>query len=156
MALMLATTGDLKTFDGFGEVTEGDSTIQGAVILSGRFTYLDLLPDDKMIPRYAGWWGDKAEHADVWKAHGALDYLEKPALPLFLSINITESAEALHQMTVLRKRLADLGSDEIFMMDRNPRGHKAPMDPAILQAMNAYLAGCLVAPKSGAATPAQH
>lgn len=156
MALMLATTGDLTTFDGFGEVPKGDSTIQGAVILSGRFTYLDLLPDDKMIPRYEGWWGDKAGHVDVWKTHGALDYLEKPAIPLFLSINIAESPDALHQMTVLRKRLADLGSDEIFMMDRNPRGHKVPLDPAILKAMNTYLASRLDAPESGAATSVQH
>ena len=42
-------------------------------------------------------------------------------------------------MTCLRKRLADLGSDEIFMMDREPRGHKVTLVPDILSAMNAYL-----------------
>ena len=43
------------------------------------------------------------------------------------------------ELVVLRQRLAELGSDEIFMMDREPRGHKVTLDPAILDAMNAYL-----------------
>ena len=42
-------------------------------------------------------------------------------------------------MKVLRQRLAELGSDEIFQMDREPRGHKVTLDPEILAAMNAYL-----------------
>jgi hypothetical protein len=52
---------------------------------------------------------------------------------------LTESPHALHQMTVLRNRLAELGNDEIFMLEREARGHKVALDPAILAAMNAYL-----------------
>ena len=44
-----------------------------------------------------------------------------------------------HQMKVLRQRLAELGSDDIFMMDREPRGHKVTLNPQILDAMNSYL-----------------
>ena len=56
-------------------------------MLSGRFTYLDLLPDDHMIPRYDKAWGDRTNHLDVWRAAGSLDYLTNATVPLFLSIN---------------------------------------------------------------------
>ena len=42
-------------------------------------------------------------------------------------------------MKVLRQRLAELGCDDIFMMDSEPRGHKVTLDPQILDAMNSYL-----------------
>jgi hypothetical protein len=71
----------------------------------------------------------------VWRRHGALDYLTRPATPLFLTINCTESPDALHQMEVLRKRLGELGSKAEFHMDNEPRGHKVTLDPAILSAM---------------------
>ncbi|MGC3958276.1 MAG: hypothetical protein QM813_10155 [Verrucomicrobiota bacterium] len=107
--------------------------------MSGRFTYLDLLPDDKMLPRYAKAWGELGANRDVWRRHGALDYLTKPTLPLFLTINCTEGAEALHQMEVLQKRLATLSSEFVFKMDNEPRGHKVTLDPDILNSMNRYL-----------------
>ena len=139
MALMLVTTAGMTQFEGRGEHPGVSSAVQGAVVMSGRFTYLDLLPDDHMLPRYAKAWGERETSLDVWRRHGALDYLAGPTLPLFLTINVTEDPDALHQMKVLRKRLADLGSDEIFLMDREPRGHKVPLVPGILAAMNAYL-----------------
>lgn len=139
MALMLVTTAGLKEFEGQGENTNANSDVQGAVVMSGRFTYLDLLPDDKMIPRYEKVWGARTNSLAVWRSHGALDYLTNAATPLFLTINITESPDALHQMKVLRQRLAALGSDEIFMMDRDPRGHRVTLVPEILTAMDAYL-----------------
>jgi len=139
MALMLVTTQGRTEFEGRGAYPDVSSDIQGAVVLSGRFTYLDLLPDDHMIPRYNQAWGERATNPDTWRDAGAMDYLTGPTTPLFLSINCSEAPDALHQMTVLRKRLAELGSDEIFMMDRTPRGHKVPLDTDILQAMNIYL-----------------
>lgn len=139
MALMLVTTKGMEEFEGRGENTNVNSEVQGAVVMSGRFTYLDLLPDDHMLPRYAVAWGDRSGHLDVWRREGALDYLSTAPLPLFLTINCSESPDALHQMTVLRKRLADLGGDEIFMMDAEPRGHKVTLQPDILSAMDSYL-----------------
>ena len=56
-----------------------------------------------------------------------------------MTINCSESPDALHQMTVLRQRFAELGSDGQFLMDREPRGHKVTLDPEILGAMNRYL-----------------
>jgi hypothetical protein len=53
--------------------------------------------------------------------------------------NCSESPDAMHQMTVLRQRLAELGNDAIFMLDPEPRGHKVTLVPEILEAMNRYL-----------------
>ena len=139
LALMLATTAGLAEFEGFGEHTNTSSAVQGAVVMSGRFTYLDLLPGDKMLPRYAQAWGPREASGDVWRRHGALDYLLRPTLPLFLTINCTEGADALHQMEVLRHRLQALGSEFVFKMDNEPRGHKVTLDRDILSAMNSYL-----------------
>lgn len=139
MALMLVTTGGAGEFEGFGPHTNISSAVQGAVVMSGRFTYLNLRADDKMIPRYVKAWGEREVSLKVWRRHGALDYLTTPTLPLFLTINRTEGAEALHQMTVLQQRLTQLGSEFIFKMDNEPRGHKVTLDPEILSAMNHYL-----------------
>jgi len=136
---MLVTTAGMTEFDGFGEHTNTSSAVQGAVVLSGRFTYLDLLPDDKMLPRYAQAWGVHETSLDVWRRHGALDYLSKPTLPLFLTINCTESAEALHQMDVLRVRLDELRSDYMFYLEKEPRGHKVVLDGEVITAMRNYL-----------------
>jgi len=139
MALMLVTTEGLAEFEGHGENQGVNSAVQGAAVMSGRFTYLDLLPDDHMLPRYATAWGARTNSLEVWRRAGALDYLNHATVPLFLTINCSESPDALHQMTVLRKRLAELGNDEIFMMDPEPRGHKVTLVPEILDAMNRYL-----------------
>lgn len=140
MALMLVTTGGRPEFEGRGEAAKASSAVQGAVVLSGRFTYLDLLPDDHMIPRYIRTWGERAAHLDTWRTHGALDYLKAPApVPLFLSINRTESPDALHQMDVLRHRLAELRSPFEYQIEEQPRGHRVPVDTALLDAINAYL-----------------
>jgi hypothetical protein len=139
MALMLVTTMGMSEFEGRGENTNASSDVQGAVVMSGRFTYLQLLPNDHMIPLYNQVWGDRTNHLDFWRREGAMDYLEKPTLPIFLTINCSEQPDALFQMTVLRKHLAELGNDEIFMMDPQPRGHKVTLVPEILSAMDAYL-----------------
>jgi hypothetical protein len=143
MALMLATTMGIGEFEGHGENTNANSDVQGAIVMSGRFTYLDLLPNDHMIPRYDKAWGDRTNHLDFWRREGAMDYLSKPTLPLFLTIDCSEQPDALYQMAALRKHLAELGNDEIFMTDPQPRGHKVTLVPEILTAMNNYLKGRL-------------
>jgi hypothetical protein len=139
MALMLVTTAGMPDFEQHGIHLGTDSSVQGAVILSGRFTYLDLLPNDPMIPRYEKVWGQRDQNLDTWRSQGALDYLHTVPMPLFLSINRTESPEALHQMEILKKRLNTLGSQSVFMLEEKPRGHKAPLDPQILTAMDGYI-----------------
>lgn len=139
MALMLVTTAGLSEFEGHGEQLSIDSSVQGAVIMSGRFTYLELLREDHMIPRYEKAWGSREKAADVWKKHGALDYLQSPTFPLLLTINCTEAPEALHQMDILRRRLTELKSPFSYHLDAEPRGHKVTRDPTILETIDRYL-----------------
>lgn len=139
MALMLVSTAGNKDFETAGEHREISSSVEGAVIMSGRFTYLDLLANDHMLPRYAKAWGARESHVDVWRLHGALDHLKDGTVPLFLTINRTEGADAQHQMKVLRARLSSLGSPAEFVEDPQPRGHKVPLDPVVLKPMSAYL-----------------
>jgi acetyl esterase/lipase len=140
MALMLVMTAGMAEFEGHGEYLGVSGEVQGAVVMSGRFTYLDLLPDDKMLPRYAKAWGERERSLEVWRRHGALDYLTGTAkAPLFLTINCTESPDALHQMEVLRKRLDESENRFEFHPDNEPRGHKVTLDPKILSAMRDYL-----------------
>jgi acetyl esterase/lipase len=143
MALLLATTAGRPEFDADGECPGTASDVQGAVVMSGRFTYLDLLPHDAMIPRYTRAWGPRDAPADRWRMQGALDYLEKPAVPLFLTINAAEAPEALHQMEVLRRRLTGLGSPFVYHPETEPRGHKMPLAPAVLEPLYRYLQGQL-------------
>jgi hypothetical protein len=154
MALMLVTTAGRPEFEGAGDHHGVSSEVQGAVVMSGRFTYLDLLPDDKMVPRYTKAWGERGSGLETWRAHGALDYLNhKLSIPLFLTINCTESPDALHQMDVLRKRLDELHSPYTFLLDQEPRGHKVVLDPHILSEMQRYVRARLdpVAPPSAGA-----
>lgn len=147
MALLAATAAHRPEFAGHGENSPDSADVQGSVVMSGRFTYLDLLPDDKMIPRYEKVWGPRATHLATWREHGALDYLTAPlTYPLFLTINATESPDALHQMSVLRTRLTALGSPFIYAPEDEPRGHKMPLAPAVLTELFDYLARRLSPP----------
>lgn len=119
--------------------TEVLPEVSGAVVMSGRFTYLDLLPADRMLPRYASAWGARELHEATWREHGALDYLRAPAVPLFLTINVTEAPDALHQMQVLRNRLDELASPYVYRPETEPRGHKMPLADAVLAPLRDYL-----------------
>jgi hypothetical protein len=143
MALLLATTAGRPEFDAGGEHRGTDSSVQGAIVMSGRFTYLDLLASDPMLSKYARAWGDRATHLETWRQQGALDYLAKPTVPLFLTINATESPDALHQMEVLRRRLTALDSPFAYHPETEPRGHKMPLAPAVLEPLYRYLQGQL-------------
>ena len=148
MALLTATTGGSSEFEARGEHPTVSDMVQGAVVMSGRFTYLDLLPDDKMIPRYVKAWGERATNEDTWRRHGALDHLRGPTVPLFLTINATESPEALHQMEVLRRRVTELGNPFVYHPETEPRGHKMPLAPAVLEPLHAYLRERLAQPSA--------
>ena len=140
MALLLATTTGSNTFVDRGVDRGTSADVQGAVVMSGRFTYLDLLPDDKMIPRYEQAWGTASASFTTWRGMGALDYLDPATLPpLFLTITPNESPDALHQMDVLRARLISAHLPFDYMPEPAPRGHKMPIDPTVVSAMLRYL-----------------
>jgi hypothetical protein len=64
-------------------------------------------------------------------------------VPLFLTINVSESPDALHQMEVLRRRLTGLNSPFVYHPETEPRGHKMPLAPAVLEPLYRYLQGQL-------------
>lgn len=115
-------------------------SVQGAIVMSGRFTYLNLRNDDPMIPRYNTAWGTRETSLATWRLHGALDVLDRPLpMPLFLTINPTESPHALHQMDVLRQRLTELRSPFVYAPETSDRGHRMPVEPAVITALLDYL-----------------
>jgi hypothetical protein len=138
MALLAATTMGIDP-PNLGDHGAGNTDVSGAVVLSGRFTYLDLLPEDPMIPLYTKAWGDRRQYEGAWKSEGALDWLERPTVPLFLSINVSETPFALHQMNVLRKRLNEVGSPFVYHPETTPRGHRMPLDADVLDPLLEYL-----------------
>ncbi|WP_221028729.1 hypothetical protein [Actomonas aquatica] len=141
MALFLATTGHLGTFVDHGIAHGPSADVQGGIIMSGRFTYLDLLTDDPMIPRYEKAWGPIESAVRIWRGAGALDYLdpENPPPPLFLTITPNESPHALHQMTVLQKKLKQQRVPFVFVPEPAPRGHKMPVDADVTKSLIQYL-----------------
>ena len=147
---------DLPGVDLHPEHSDVDPSVQGAIILSGRFSYLDLLEDDPQLSNYVANFGGTLESAyDRWKYMGAIDFLESdPGYPLFLSVNVNEDAHANNHMTVLKSRLDALGADYVYMPDTEvlPNPHRVPLDPLIVNAMNRYLRETLMTPNPYAVT----
>lgn len=139
MALLLATSEGLHELERGGRFLGEDSSVQAAVVLSGRFSYLSLLEGDHMIPRYEKKWGKLADNFEHWKAHGVADYLRAPTIPLFVSINSGEGADAQEQTRQLRNRLDSFSSPYEFVLDDDDAGHKAPIDARTLSLMRGYL-----------------
>lgn len=138
MALLLA--GDLG-----GE----DRGADAAVILSGRFSYLELLEGDPMLSRYENAWGALRDFPELWRDHGALDRIGTPAIPLFLSINSGEDIHAQFQMRRLRDRLSEAAHPFAYVPDDDGRGHKVPISPEVLLPMQRYLAERLFSASDG-------
>lgn len=166
VALMGVTTADETEWDvylsatskltfSYEQITKSkhpdvDRHVQGAVIMSGRFTYIDLLESDgKAAPGglYTQNWGPIETNLERWKDQGAIDYLEgDPGIPLFLTIN-KDDEHAWHQMDVLRERLTDLGVEfEYYEDDVEPLAHRMPLEHNILNAMNSYFRRTLMEP----------
>lgn len=151
MALMAITTMDTDVFDGYFDNADVDDSVQAGLIMSGRFTYIDLLPTDNNLGKYTQYWGEFESNFEKWKAQGALDYLESdPGFPLFLELNSGEAvddgekSDAMHQMEVIQQRLDALGAEYTFVLEEEPAGHKMPIDPVVLAQISAYFEALLV------------
>lgn len=83
--------------------------------------------------------GARYAHADNWMGKGALDFLKLPGAPLFLTINVSESLDARHQMDILQQRLSGLGNEYRFVLDEEARGHKVTLSSAVLVSMHDYI-----------------
>ena len=130
-----------------GTYPDESPEVQGAVIMSGRFTYVDLLPNDPNMSRYIDNWGPLEANYELWEYQGAIDFLtEDPGYPLFLTIN-KDDEHAHHQMDVLQERLDTLGVAYSFYEDtEEPLAHRMPLVHSILNEMNRYLRTVLMDP----------
>ena len=77
----------------FAAILAGSGTVQAALIHGNRYDYLDLLPNDPMLPRFEKAWGKREENKDKWAEHGATNYLSKNPAPMFLNTSNAESGE---------------------------------------------------------------
>lgn len=144
IALMTATTFETDQFDPYYANQGVDASVQGAVVFAGRFSYTDLLPDDKDMGTYESYWGPISQNYATYEAHSALSYLQSaPPHPFFLSINSAEEADAQNQMQVLRDRLGELQAEFTYVPDVDGAGHKLPVEPGIVAALADFLARCL-------------
>ncbi|MEX0330444.1 MAG: hypothetical protein AB3N64_03375 [Puniceicoccaceae bacterium] len=130
-----------------GTYPSESASVQGAVIMSGRFTYIDLLEDDPNLGTYTDAWGSIESNYDRWEYHGAIDFLTAdPGYPLFLTIN-NDDKHAHHQMDVLKTRLDGFGAEYLFFEDtEEPLAHRMPLVHSVLNEMNRYLRSVLMDP----------
>lgn len=144
MALFAATSFETDEFDGFYEHQGVDSSVQGAIILSGKYDYLDLLPDSKLQSKINS--APSTYTEEKLRAMSALSYLESPTPhPFYMALNASEviddgeKADPMHQMEVLMARFDELEIDYTFRIEEPAAGHKMPLDPDILNEIIAYL-----------------
>jgi hypothetical protein len=140
MALLLATTAGRSEFEGYGEAADVESSVQGAVVLSGRFTYLDLLPTDPDDPAVRKGLGNRrtaARHlAASRRARLRHAGARRAALPLHQSGGIAGGAAPDVRVA------SDPDRMELtlrFQPESDGRGHKVPLDPAVLTALFRFL-----------------
>lgn len=98
LAFMPVTTEGMKQFQRHGKSQGVSGAVQGAVITSGSFSYLNLLATNHMLMRYAKAWVVRVTHLGVWRREGALEYQTHATIPLFLTINCADDRNALYQM----------------------------------------------------------
>jgi len=84
-------------------------------------------------------WGSITNHEEVWRKQSAITYVTTNLPPLFLTINVSEGADARHHMEVLRQRLDELHLSYQYEPETEPRGHKMPVDKVILENIRKYL-----------------
>ena len=109
-----------------------DSAVQAALIHGNRYDYLDLLPTDPMLPRFAKAWGERDSNREKWAEHGAAYYLDKTAAPMFLNTSDAESPEYRDGLAKFDKLLTDRGIEHEYQVDADGRGHRVSTDPKTL------------------------
>ena len=116
--------------------------VQAALVHGNRYDYLDLLPNDPMLPRFKKAWGDPFEKASEWASHGAIAFMKdaKQVAPMFLNTSRTESAEYQDGLAKLAKRLGELGVEHVYQVDDDVRGHQVSTKPETVTAIYRFFA----------------
>jgi dienelactone hydrolase len=109
--------------------------VQAALIHGNRFDYMNLRPDDPMLPRFEKAWGKREQHPGAWISHGASHFADRDAAPMFLNTSDAESPEYRDGLEKFAKRLEELGVEHVYQVDADGRGHRVSTDPRTLSAV---------------------
>ncbi len=122
----------------FAAVLAAKHDVDAALVHGNRYDYLDLLPNDPMIPRFEKAWGKLPENKDKWAEHGASIYLTKDAAPMFLNTSNAESPEYQYGLKQFDAKLTQLEIEHIYQVDEDGRGHRVSTDPKTLAKIYAF------------------
>jgi len=128
----------------FSAMLAGLGEVDAALIHGNRYDYLDLLPDDPMLPRFEKAWGPLHGNGSRWREHGAMAYLTDRASPMFLNTSDTESAEYRDGLAKFAKWLDVKEIEHVYREDRDGRGHTVTLDPARLREIYEFLRSHLI------------
>jgi len=122
----------------FAAMLAADGTVNAALVHGNRYDYLDLLPNDPMLPRFERAWGKVGDNKDRWAAHGASMYLTREASPMFLDTSDTESPEYRDGLAKLDQRLTKLGIEHTYQIDVDGRGHRVSTNPRTIRSFYSF------------------
>lgn len=125
----------------FAAMLAATRDVEAAIVHGNRFDYLDLRPDDPMLPRFFRAWGAREQNPERWQVHGAVHWLDakRGAAPMFLNTSDAESAEYRDGLEALHRRLQRLGIEQVYQLDEDGRGHRVTTDPQTLHRMYRFL-----------------
>ena len=130
----------------FAAILAGQGDVQAALVHGNRFDYLDLLPNDPMLPRFEKAWGKRDENPDRWSVHSAAMYLSKNAAPMYLNTSDAESPEYRDGLAKFAGRLDHAGVEHVYEIDVDGRGHRVSTDPKRLASIYAFFQKYLADP----------
>lgn len=122
----------------FAAMLAGRGEVGAALVHGNRYDYLDLLPTDPMLPRFAKAWGSPEENPEAWRRHGAVAYLTDRPSPMYLSTSDTESSEYRHGLRRFAELLKARGVEHTYIESADGRGHTVTTDPVALEAIYAF------------------
>ena len=137
-AATLALSNGRADLDGEGPHKETSSDVQAALVHGNRYDYLDLLPNDPMLARFAKAWGERDASKDKWASHSTLNFAGDRIAPMFLNTSDAESAEYRDGLAKLDKFLSEKKVEHAYQVDPDGRGHRVTTDPKTLAAIYAF------------------
>jgi hypothetical protein len=131
----------------------GSSAVQAAMVHGARFDFAAIGPEDPMYARFEKAWGPRDANREKWLSHGVVNYLTKDAAPMYLNTSDAESPEFRKGLTVLAKRLEEVGVEHVYREDKDGRGHRVSTDPATLSEVYRFFHQHLPPPTTRVAQP---
>lgn len=137
-AATLAVSNGVAALEGDGPNKDVSSDVQAALVHGNRYDYLDLLPNDPMLARFAKAWGERDASKEKWASHSAANYVGDRIAPIFLNTSDAESPEYRDGIAKFDKLLTERKVEHVYQIDADGRGHRVTTDPNTLAAIYAF------------------